>query len=226
MFRLFNLTLILLIMFIAMIFAARVTGSTQPSPLTALFTNPDGTRCERPCLFGIRPGQMTIDEAIALVKAHWFLSDVRAIQTDRYVFPLAGIGKDTFAGKQFLIRLAPGPGDQKPLLVTGVSLELTEPGQDLSSYSQLPVATLGTLIAFAGDPETYSQTSYDGSHTFFFPGQHIRAKVEPKLRTSAFLRQETYLPRPDDVVTSFQIDEPLQGGMSGEKWCGFTAWHC
>jgi hypothetical protein len=50
--------------------AARFVGRTQPSALAVLFTNPDGTVCVSPCLFGVRPGETHASEAIALLEQH------------------------------------------------------------------------------------------------------------------------------------------------------------
>src|SRR5262249_11028164 len=35
-----------------------------------IFTNPDGSACQQPCLFGIRPGTTTYDQAVVLLKTH------------------------------------------------------------------------------------------------------------------------------------------------------------
>ncbi len=227
MFRLFRLTLALLIISGTMTLAARLAGTTQPSPLTPLSTSPNGNPCDHPCLFGIRPGKMTIDEAIAVVKTHWFLNNVRLLNSESYSFVIAGNGKSSFADKQFLIRLVPGPGDQKPIMVTGVEIELTEPGQDVSSYSELPIVALGTFMAFFGDPETVHGTSYDNSQDYYFTGQGIMAHVQPFLGTGVFPQTQTYRPRPDDAVTSFQVSEPYPyGTFRGNKWCGFTTRQC
>jgi hypothetical protein len=50
------------------IFFARHEGRQRTLPLSALFTSPDGTPCN--CLFGIRPGKTTLDEALRIVSTH------------------------------------------------------------------------------------------------------------------------------------------------------------
>lgn len=70
MLRLFRLALGSMLLITAGVVAARFVGSTQTSALAALFTNPDGTACELPCLFGVRPGQTRAAEAIALLELH------------------------------------------------------------------------------------------------------------------------------------------------------------
>src|SRR5579859_475753 len=49
---------------------SRAVGAASPSPLDILFTNPDGSPCQMPCLFGVRPGQMTVDQAQQLLEQH------------------------------------------------------------------------------------------------------------------------------------------------------------
>ncbi len=68
--RFFRLTLGVLIVSAAAIVASRLSGNSHTPLVAALFTNPDGTPCQRPCLFGIRPGQTTLDEAVALLRVH------------------------------------------------------------------------------------------------------------------------------------------------------------
>lgn len=50
--------------------AVRV-GSVAAKPIMEhLFTNPDGTPCERPCLLGIRPNRMSFRAAYAILQRH------------------------------------------------------------------------------------------------------------------------------------------------------------
>ncbi len=44
-------------------------------PVFLLFTNPDGTACRQPCLFGVRPGETTYAEALVLLRVHPFTRD-------------------------------------------------------------------------------------------------------------------------------------------------------
>src|SRR5205085_11210708 len=68
--------LILLIAFAAAILSVHLAASRQGSVVGMLFTNPDGSPCERDCLFGIRPGITTHEEAIALLNRHPLLENV------------------------------------------------------------------------------------------------------------------------------------------------------
>jgi hypothetical protein len=48
----------------------RWLGTTQPDSIAILFTNPDGSPCKMPCLFGVRTGEMTVGEALAVLRTH------------------------------------------------------------------------------------------------------------------------------------------------------------
>jgi hypothetical protein len=74
MIRLLARTSALMLTFTATILIARLAGSTHPKPalFSVLFTNPDGSPCEMPCMFGVRPGKMTVDEAVARLQQHPF----------------------------------------------------------------------------------------------------------------------------------------------------------
>src|SRR5262249_50436568 len=77
-------------------------SSQQPSSVLALFTKPDGTPCERPCLFGVQPGITSFDQALALLRAHPF--------THRFEPNLAG---DILRLGNLRIILAWGLGDER-----------------------------------------------------------------------------------------------------------------
>jgi hypothetical protein len=55
-----------------------------------LFTNPDGTVCERLCLFGVRPGHTRAAEAIALLEQHPLTHDFKSSKDDPYRFQAEG----------------------------------------------------------------------------------------------------------------------------------------
>jgi hypothetical protein len=56
---------------IALIIVARVLGSFSPrsASYTALFVNHDGSTCDRPCMFGIEPGQTPFNDAVVTLKS-------------------------------------------------------------------------------------------------------------------------------------------------------------
>ncbi len=73
---LIRLTLALIVILgVGMVFA-RAIGGTQPNPVAAWRTNPDGSSCGESCLFGIVPGVTSMDEAVKLIKAHPLTRDM------------------------------------------------------------------------------------------------------------------------------------------------------
>ncbi len=56
-------TMALIVLSGIMAAGARLVGSVRPLSLAVLFTNPNGSPCQRPCLFGVRPGMKPTDEA-------------------------------------------------------------------------------------------------------------------------------------------------------------------
>jgi hypothetical protein len=51
--------------------AARLIGSRQnPLLLAQIVTNPDGSQCKSPCVFGIQNGRTATEQAVNLLKAH------------------------------------------------------------------------------------------------------------------------------------------------------------
>jgi hypothetical protein len=72
MIRLLARTSTLMLTLAIAILLARLVGSVRPKPalFSMLFTNPDGSPCERPCMFGVRPGKMTTEKAVEILKQH------------------------------------------------------------------------------------------------------------------------------------------------------------
>jgi hypothetical protein len=62
--------LLLMLISATMLGLTQLFGSMHPTALAALFTNPDGTSCKLPCLFGIRPGETNVANALAMLDAH------------------------------------------------------------------------------------------------------------------------------------------------------------
>jgi hypothetical protein len=70
--KLLRLVLLLTFTSAAAIFLARQIGLQRPNPsiLTKVFTNADGTPCNMPCAFGIEVGKTSFDDAILLLGQH------------------------------------------------------------------------------------------------------------------------------------------------------------
>lgn len=72
------------------VFGARLVGRAsagRQDAVSAMFTNPDGTPCQMPCLLGVRPGDMTARQAIRLILKHPLTShlQVHAFSRETYL---------------------------------------------------------------------------------------------------------------------------------------------
>jgi hypothetical protein len=77
--RLVWIILMLIVFFAAVIGVALKLGSvhgTSTEAFSVMFTKPDGTTCETPCLFGVRPQRSTAQEATTLLETHPFIHNV------------------------------------------------------------------------------------------------------------------------------------------------------
>jgi hypothetical protein len=82
-------TLRLTLIFVASLLAVRLFGSLRPpSTLTLITSAPNGARCDHPCLFGIRPGLTSIDEAVRILHNHPLTRD--ATWQNDHTLQLAG----------------------------------------------------------------------------------------------------------------------------------------
>lgn len=70
---------ILFIGMIGLLVPVRGGGALVSLPLTALFSNTDGSPCIRPCLLGIRPRQMTFRTAVTILQNHPLVASVDTV---------------------------------------------------------------------------------------------------------------------------------------------------
>src|SRR5258708_35532572 len=110
MIRLCRQTLILVIIHVAIISVARLSANAHPAAIVGLFTNRNGTFCELPCLFGLRPDETRFSDALALLKAHPLLGPPITYQqyldytrTQVISFSASWRGVGTFQGQDLWI---------------------------------------------------------------------------------------------------------------------------
>ncbi len=140
----------------------------RPSQFALLFTNPDGTPCQRPCLFGVRPGETSYQHTIALLQTHPFTRRFEP-NIDRGIFSGPGLSVIVFLNDgDFVTRKADRLNPQR---VSRIDLVRTS---DLASSTW---ASLGEVVATLGDPDFVavdddSTRSYylAASMTFFHSG--------------------------------------------------------
>src|SRR5436190_24167966 len=70
------------------ILAIHLIGGLYPNPIAVLFTNPDGSPCQMPCLFGVRPGKMTLDEGLRILDQHPQTHRMKYKSSDAYTLTL------------------------------------------------------------------------------------------------------------------------------------------
>jgi hypothetical protein len=127
---LLRLTLIVTTLCTAAIGMTQWMTRQQPPPVLTIFTNPDGTPCDRPCLFGVQPGLTSFDRAVELLRAHPF--------TASFEPNLAG---DIFRQGSTRVIIAWGLGDDRVS-----SIELVIPNHP-------DWGSLGQIIAVLGSPD-------------------------------------------------------------------------
>jgi hypothetical protein len=217
MFRLLIFTAVLIAVFLAAIGATRFMGR-QPQLLNALFTNPDGTPCAQPCLFGIHPGKTSRDEATALLKAHPLTSNLDIAQDAE--ISVHGSGQDILTGKDILIE----EDALNPTVVKGIHIETFESGGDEFHPQFASLTTLGELVAMYGAPD-YVFIDDPDTVTFLFPRHGIRAVV---VTEHSEIHPNRYPARLDGKVFRLNITEPfeLEPPTSQYGWCGFVTHKC
>src|SRR5215467_16109656 len=82
--------------------ASRYVGESRRGSFMLLFTNPDGSPCQRPCLLGIRPGDMTFDATVALLKVHPVTRDLQ--------FQAINYRMNLFNGRGLTVTILKTPG--------------------------------------------------------------------------------------------------------------------
>jgi hypothetical protein len=88
--RLFRLAASVMFMAIILLLTARLIGGAQPtSVLVSVMSDPDGVVCDQPCLFGIRPGETSGDQAVLMLRAHPLTHDAK--WRNEHTLRLAGI---------------------------------------------------------------------------------------------------------------------------------------
>ncbi len=129
---------------------ARHIGRLSPADFDLLFTNVDGSLCTRPCLFGIRPGDTSMESAVSLLQAHPFTRSFVPGKDNR-VFSSGGLS----------ISLAADVNDRL------VRIDLNRFSGALSGPEW---GSLGRVVASLGSPDAVSN-SPDFSAAFYLAGQ-------------------------------------------------------
>jgi len=120
-----RLSLIVLAVVTLFVTVGRWLGYTQSPNLALLFTYPDGTPCQRPCLFGIRPGQSSYAQAVALLQFHPL--------THGFSSP----GMRNVFSTRFLAVIVSLDGDDRVSRITLMSATDASPVAEITTYGQM-----------------------------------------------------------------------------------------
>jgi hypothetical protein len=152
------------LLMLMLVTVVRLIGSTQPATLATLFTNPDGSPCQTPCLFGVRPGETTYEDALSLLRAHPFTADFD-------INPEWGVAK----GPQVNVLLFTNDSN----VVTRINL-----GHKVGA-PRLSWGALGEVITVLGTPDMLNLSSettqayYLSGHLEFSFAQSEQQRVSP-----------------------------------------------
>ncbi len=124
---------------------ARIAGSARPNPAATLFTNPDGSACQPICLFGIRPGETRVDDAVSHLASHPLTRDFEVISTTPFMV----------RGRQqpdLLVKFSKTPDGLVDSIVLSSGFLLTNNRSSISGLFSEAVV-LGNFVSLYGAPD-------------------------------------------------------------------------
>jgi hypothetical protein len=179
------------------ILTSRLVGSAQSLPFSALFTYPDGSPCESPCLFGVRPGYTTHEDAIALLRSHPL--------TQNLSHWIDESGVDNFGGEYITISIAPD--------VSWISIRDYRPTFHVTSTRELPRGTLADVILLFGAPEAVELSN----QLYCF---HLGYRLLGQYQHPVENHIDRQLPLLELIISA----QPMTGAAPSRKpWQGFTS---
>ncbi len=199
-------------LFSAVIFLARFAGLHQPVTFGGLFTNPDGTPCQPPCLFGVRPGETRIEDALRLLHEHPLTTDLQ-VQSPPGAANIQLVGDGVCLG---LNRTAGGE-------VTLVFLELA-PGctstASAGAGARLRSLTVGQVMATVDAPRYVLQSddfrpnfNYGVTRTYYPPY---------RMTVVEWRKGRPFVSLNDPLLYLFMYARPITVDPSMVGWQGFT----
>src|SRR5579859_3676288 len=103
--RVTYLTIGLMVVLSVVIGGTQLVEALRPSPVSSLFSDPDGKPCELPCLFGIQPEKTSVTEAIVLLKKHPLLGTMLSSDDKPFAYSSVWHGQQEFSGLELHIDL-------------------------------------------------------------------------------------------------------------------------
>jgi hypothetical protein len=187
---------------------ARIAGT--PSAFGLLFTLPDGSPCPAPCLFGVRPGETSYDEAVARVQTHPLLSGLLIIRDPAR----NGI---LFGGESIGIGLVADSSGRLALIDVLLEPQSAFTGQVLPP-NPLTGVTLAQIIAATGTPDfvEFTATSQGPMLQTYYQSHRLFAVTR---------RNALHRLTPDDpLLYLFMTTQQASVRPGMYRWGGFTTY--
>lgn len=194
------------------IIAIRLVGNRQPQPpFNAIFTNPDGSPCEMPCMFGIHPHETEFNKAIELIRTHPLTRQITDID-------IAANRPAQFATRRWYVVLHRSKDNR----VDSIELGFCDCMQvsDDTVWADLENTNLASIILALGTPDYVTYGSSDWEDRFVF--------LSYQLEVNAYRRDYCDLCDQDkhDIIQESKLSYMHMGistsvNESAMKWIGF-----
>ena len=168
--KFFWMTITLLLIVIVVVGVIHIAGGMERGTFALLFTDPDGSPCQRPCMLGVRPGDMAFDAAIALLKSH---PVTQALQYQSINYRMS-----QFNGRDLAVVILKTPGGK----VASIGVQFY-PSKFFPSQSEggsgLPVspvrsASYGDVVSLLGPPNAvYTASTTEGIWSYYYTDRLI-----------------------------------------------------
>jgi hypothetical protein len=191
---------------------ARLLGSTQKNVAFAtLFTLPGGEPCQRPCVFGVRPGVTTYEEAVALFRQHPVLHGAQVNEVER---------DDNFGNPGGVVsneemRIGFSAGDDGTIRYVIIDVQLPPKNRpDQWTAVRFDRTTLADIVAVLGTPERVLLTR----RRFNFATYYVNEGIGLTLQSRSTRRFSWK----DRAVVFYIQSAPLQLNPDMLAWRGFV----
>jgi hypothetical protein len=203
--RLLRFTLVLCCMWTVPIFVAGRIGATQPTLpfFVAIFSNPDGSPCKQPCMFGVRPGIMSEDEALAILNAHPLTKAMK----------LLPFSYTHLEGPLFTVELGEVESGEKVRFITLTFNET--PSGAVSAKSKDTIPVLGDMISYFGPPER-ALVSFSTTYDTYYLRKGVWARFIVSYQSRA---------TPQELLMNITIYPGTDSAIAqdlGRRWRGFA----
>lgn len=203
------------------IVGARGIGSLRHAPINDLFTEPDGSPCAALCLFGIKPGRMSADEAIHLLETHPLTRQLTIDPGDGGGYLTARRGSRTsitmsvMRGQVVWVQLDYVPEEVLP------AQSITRADTLLDSL--LMQVSRGDVVAFGGQPCFTSMNLDTGLEQLWLTYQNNKLvfsnklTVKPGTRPRIGLRDSTLMVYLTNTASASCVEQTWRG-FGGFAW--------